>query len=78
MTQETVLRAFEPFFTTKDKGLGSVGLATVKHLAEHGGSLDFESILGSDTTVILNCPRCKIGRNICQQKGELDGHPGFA
>ena len=57
MTQETVLRAFEPFFTTTDKGLGGVGLATVKHLAEqHGGSVDIESTLGSGTTVILQLP----------------------
>ncbi|GLS32552.1 Histidine kinase-, DNA gyrase B-, and HSP90-like ATPase [Mesorhizobium albiziae] len=57
MTQETVLRAFEPFFTTKDKGLGGVGLTTVKHLAEqHGGSVDIESTLGSGTTVILRLP----------------------
>ncbi|WFP79053.1 ATP-binding protein [Mesorhizobium sp. WSM4906] len=57
MTQQTVARAFEPFFTTKGKGRGGVGLPMVKHFAaEHGGSVEIESILGAGTTVILRVP----------------------
>ncbi|MDX8520308.1 sensor histidine kinase [Mesorhizobium dulcispinae] len=57
MTPETVARAFEPFFTTKGKGLGGVGLPMVKHFAaEHGGSVEIESVLEVGTTVILRVP----------------------
>lgn len=57
MTQQTVARVFEPFFTTKGKGLGGVGLPMVKHFAaEHGGSVEIESILGAGTTVVLRVP----------------------
>ncbi|RWC38469.1 MAG: ATP-binding protein [Mesorhizobium sp.] len=57
MTPGTVARAFQPFFTTKGKGLGGVGLPMVKHFAaEHGGSVEIESVLGAGTTVILRVP----------------------
>ena len=62
MTQETMVRAFDPFFTTKAKGLGGVGLPTVKRFSDQfGGSVDIESIQGSGTTVILRLPAAVTG-----------------
>lgn len=60
MTPDTVLRAFEPFFTTKGKGLGGIGLPSVKRFAdEHGGSIAIRSVLGSGTTVTLRLPAAR-------------------
>ena len=57
MTPRTVVRAFDPFFTTKSKGLGGIGLPTVKRFVEEaGGSVAIESRLGSGTTVTLRLP----------------------
>ena len=57
MTPQTVVRAFDPFFTTKSKGLGGIGLPTVKRFVEEsGGSVDIRSGLGSGTTVTLRLP----------------------
>lgn len=57
MTPETVVRAFEPFFTTKGKGLGGIGLPSVRHFAdEHGGAVRIDSMPGSGTTVTLRLP----------------------
>lgn len=57
MTPQTAIRAFDPFFTTKSKGLGGIGLPTVKRFVEEaGGSVDIQSRLGSGTTVTLRLP----------------------
>lgn len=46
-------RLFEPFFTTKEKGAG-LGLAIVKKvLTDHGATIDFQSIEGKSTTIII-------------------------
>lgn len=58
MSPETLRHVCEPFFTTKDPGRG-MGLGTflVRTLAERlGGSLRFESVLGSGTTAYFELP----------------------
>jgi PAS domain S-box-containing protein len=52
MDQETLARAFEPFFTTKtaEKGTG-LGLSLVHGIvAQHGGRVEAESVLGKGST----------------------------
>lgn len=50
MSPEVQQRLFEPFFTTKPTGTG-LGLAGVRSIvSQHGGSVDFESVLGRGTT----------------------------
>ncbi|MCS7089266.1 MAG: PAS domain S-box protein [Verrucomicrobiota bacterium] len=52
-------RIFEPFFTTKPVGRGSgQGLPIVRNVVvdKHGGSVDFESVVGQGTTFILRLP----------------------
>ena len=58
MTETVLRRIGEPFFTTKDPGKG-MGLGTflVRTFAERlGGSLSFDSVAGSGTTVTLELP----------------------
>ncbi len=58
MTPETIARAFEPFFTTKQKKHGNgLGLAMVRHFAEHaGGDVTITSKLELGTIVTLRLP----------------------
>ena len=51
-------RIFDPFFTTKIVGRGSgQGLAISRAVVEkHGGTLDFETVLGSGTTFTVRLP----------------------
>lgn len=47
---------FRPFHTTKPDGTG-LGLSISRRIAEsHGGSLEFESVLGEGTTFVLTLP----------------------
>jgi signal transduction histidine kinase len=52
---EVKSKLFTPMFTTKAKGQG-LGLAVVKRLIEaQGGSISFESKVGTGTTFWVNC-----------------------
>jgi two-component system NtrC family sensor kinase len=55
---EVQQRLFEPFYTTKGAGQGTgLGLSICRQIAEaHGGSLGFESTLGSGATFRLRIP----------------------
>lgn len=62
MSSETLRHVGEPFFTTKDPGSGmGLGIFLVRTLAERlGGSLRFESVLGSGTTAYFELPASTI------------------
>jgi len=49
---------FEPFFTTKKDGKGTgLGLSIVKNIVEgHGGTVTFESDVGTGTTFVITLP----------------------
>lgn len=56
--EEHLLRIFDPFFTTKPVGEGTgLGLA-ISHqiIAQHGGEIQVESILGKGTTFNIRLP----------------------
>ncbi|MBI4686560.1 MAG: HAMP domain-containing protein [Nitrospirae bacterium] len=56
LSKENIARVFEPFFTTKSSGLG-LGLATTKRIIEeHRGKVDFQSIEGKGTEVVISLP----------------------
>lgn len=49
-------RVFDPFFTTKSKGLG-LGLALTRRvIEEHKGRVDFKSVEGKGSTVLISLP----------------------
>jgi signal transduction histidine kinase len=52
-------KIFDPFFTTKEIGKGTgQGLAIARSVIvdKHGGSIDFETVLGEGTTFIIRLP----------------------
>ena len=52
-------RIFDPFFTTKDVGKGTgQGLAIARRIVvdTHGGTLEFDSIMGEGTTFVVRLP----------------------
>lgn len=54
--RDSISKVFDPFFTTKSTGLG-LGLAlTRKVIEEHRGRVDFQSIEGRGSTVIIYLP----------------------
>jgi len=57
MTADVMARLSEPFFTTKGEGGTGLGL-TVAHkvIAQHNGSIDFESTPHAGTTVTVRLP----------------------
>ena len=61
ISPEHLARLTDPFFTTKrDQGGTGLGLSVSAGIVkEHGGTLDFESIPGSETTVTLALPIIK-------------------
>ncbi len=58
MSSDVRARIFEPFFTTKEVGRGTgLGLATAYAIvADHGGKLFCESVLGAGTTFTVLLP----------------------
>ncbi|MGL1862931.1 MAG: ATP-binding protein [Pseudodesulfovibrio sp.] len=59
MSQDIRDRIFDPFFTTKDIGEGTgQGLAIVQRIivADHEGSINFESIEGEGATFVIKLP----------------------
>lgn len=56
VSRENLPKLFDPFFSTKSTGLG-LGLAMTKRVSEeHGGKVDFQSIEGKGSTVIISLP----------------------
>jgi polar amino acid transport system substrate-binding protein len=66
---ETLVHVTDPFFTTKqDSGGVGLGLSiSAKIVAEHGGTLHFDSEIGAGTTVEITLP---VDRNNHAVKGE--------
>jgi len=55
--EENMKKIFVPFFTTKKEGTG-MGLAIVQRIiADHDGSIDFQSTPGKGTTFFLSFPK---------------------
>lgn len=71
---EDQLRIFEPFYTTKDTRAGrGLGLSVVSNLLrEHGGRIDFESVLGrgSEFRISLDCFEEEEVVRLSEGKGE--------
>jgi signal transduction histidine kinase len=56
MTPEVLDRIRKPYFTTKEGGTG-LGVAVARGLIEqHGGQLEFKSVAGKGTTVLIRLP----------------------
>lgn len=56
VSRENLPKLFDPFYSTKSTGLG-LGLAMTKRVSEeHGGKVDFQSIEGKGSTVIISLP----------------------
>ena len=57
MSRDTLNHAFDPYFTTKSRGLGGMGLPSVRRFAEdHGGDIKIRSVPGRGTIVALRVP----------------------
>lgn len=56
MTTEVLERLGSPFFTTREDGTGLGVLLARAILLQHGGSLDYESVVGDGTSVTATLP----------------------
>jgi signal transduction histidine kinase len=59
LAQDIGDKIFDPFFTTKDVGVGTgQGLTIARSIVvdKHGGTIDFESVVGEGTTFIVCLP----------------------
>lgn len=73
MDEETKSRIFEPFFTTKPEGSG-LGLSICRRIvAEHGGSIEVESVPGKGTTFTVTLPIAEA--YLKAEAGETEGRP---
>jgi signal transduction histidine kinase len=61
MPAETLTRIGTPFFTTRDDGTGLGVVLARSVIAEHGGSLRYESEPGKGTSVWVTLPRAPMG-----------------
>jgi signal transduction histidine kinase len=56
VSRENLSKVFDPFFSTKETGLG-LGLALTKRvIEEHSGKVDFQSVEGKGSTIIMSFP----------------------
>jgi signal transduction histidine kinase len=61
MAAETLRRIGTPFFTTRDDGTGLGVVLARSMIAQHGGSLRYESAPGKGTSVRVTLPRVATG-----------------
>jgi PAS domain S-box-containing protein len=56
MSEEVLARIYEPMFSTKNFGVG-LGVPIIKNILEgHGGGVDYQSVVGMGTTVLMWLP----------------------
>jgi two-component system NtrC family sensor kinase len=58
---EVLPRIFDPFFTTKPIGRGTGLGLSISHsiIAEHGGKIDVQSVVGKGTSFRVSLPICR-------------------
>jgi signal transduction histidine kinase len=71
MPAETKMRIGTPFFTTRDDGTGLGVVLARSVIAQHGGSLRYESEPGKGTRVRVTLPRVArgCGDGACAARG---------
>jgi signal transduction histidine kinase len=56
VSKENISKVFDPFFSTKETGIG-LGLALTRRVVEeHGGKVDFQSVEGKGSAIIMSFP----------------------
>lgn len=60
MSPEVLDRIRKPYFTTREGGTG-LGVAVARGIVEqHGGNVQYETVRGKGTTVVVDLPRCAL------------------